>query len=42
MEKKFYPASYTKEAMCSQMVISSGLPDPEIPDAISLIMGLAG
>jgi len=31
--KEILPASYTKEAMSSQMVITSGLPDPEIPDA---------
>ena len=31
--KEILPSSYTKEAMSSQMVISSGLPDPEIPDA---------
>lgn len=27
------PKAYVREAMTSQMVISSGLPDPEIPDA---------
>lgn len=31
--KEILPAAYTREAMSSQMVISSGLPDPEIPDA---------
>ncbi len=31
--KEILPASYTKEAMSSQMVMSSGMPDPEIPDA---------
>ena len=31
--KEILPAAYTKEAMSSQMVITSGLPDPEIPDA---------
>jgi CubicO group peptidase (beta-lactamase class C family) len=31
--KEVLPAAYAKEAMSSQMVMSSGLPDPEIPDA---------
>lgn len=31
--KEILPSSYTREAMTSQMVMSSGLPDPEIPDA---------
>lgn len=31
--KEVLPAAYVKEAMSSQMVIGSGLPDPEIPDA---------
>ncbi|MBI5373120.1 MAG: serine hydrolase [Sphingobacteriales bacterium] len=31
--KEILPPAYTKEAMSSQMVISAGLPDPEIPDA---------
>lgn len=31
--KEILPAAYTREAMSSQMVMSSGFPDPEIPDA---------
>lgn len=31
--KEVLPPAYTKEAMSSQMVISAGLPDPEVPDA---------
>ncbi len=31
--KEILPAAYTREAMSSQMVISAGIPDPEIPDA---------
>jgi len=31
--KEVLPASYIREAMSSQMVMSAGIPDPEIPDA---------
>ncbi len=31
--KEILPVAYTKEAMSSQMIMSPGIPDPEIPDA---------